>query len=264
VLYRYTVLVAVCALILIASGAVITSGLEPTPAQAAFGALTQAHLAIAIAVGVLVLALGVWLWTTKRGSLRVLAAVAVALAAADSLAAIRRPLPPELAVLHAWLAPVFFTALVAVALFTSPHWSEEPELVDDRGFPFLRPLAIATPPLVLMQIVLGAMYRHKLTSVFWHMGGAMLVSLATLVASMVVMQQYPAHRALRGSAVALMSIVLGQVALGVAAFTMELLEMENAVVLAVVTVSHVVVGNLTLGASLNFAVQAQRCLRTQS
>jgi heme a synthase len=263
VLYRFTLLVAVCALIAIASGAVVTSGKEA--ASGVTGSLVaDVHRGMAIGVGVLVLALGGLLWGTKRGSLRLLAAVVVLLAGADGGIALGPPLDPSFAVLHAWLAPVFFTTLVAVALLTWPRWSEEPELVDDRGLRFLRPLAIAAPPLVLVQIVLGAMYRHKLTSVFWHMGGAMLVSLATLVASMVVMQQYPEHRALRGSAIALMSVVLVQVTLGVAAFTMELLEMENAVVLNIATVSHVVVGNLTLAASLIFAMQVQRCIRLQS
>jgi hypothetical protein len=163
------------------------------------------------------------------------------------------------AVLHAWLAAALFAALSAVS-FTSAYWERKPELVGDNGLRFLRPLAIFTPPLVLIQVVLGAMYRHKLTSVFWQMGGALLVSLATLVGSMVVIQQYPAHRALKNAATALMSIVLARVAFGVTTFTLQLLDTGNPLALELAAVSHVVVGNLTLAASLIFAMEVQRSI----
>jgi len=265
-LHRFSVLVAFCALVVIVSGAVITSSKEAIAAENATLVETPAgmdlHPALGIGMSVLTFALAVWLWTTKRMALQAMAMVAVVLAGADVWVVLRPPLDSSLVVLHAWLAPVFFTSLVAVARFTSSNWMLEPELVDDRGLRFLRPLAIGAPPLVLVQIVLGAMYRHKEASVFWHMAGALLVSLATLIASMVVIQQYPAHRVLRNSATVLMSVVLVQVGLGVAAFTMQLLETENTLALAISTVSHVATGNLTLAASLVFTLEVQRCMKT--
>lgn len=266
-LFRIAVVVAVCALIAIASGAVVTSSREAitgentTRVETPFGAET--HQVIGVTLCGLILVEAVWLWMSRHGFLSTLALASVALAAADSWVAFRRPPEPSFVVLHAWLAPVFFTSLVAIALFASPRWTDEPELVDDRGLRFLRPLAVAGPPLVLVQIVLGAMYRHKLASVMWHMAGAMIVSLATLIASMIVLQQYPTHRALRSAAIALMSAVLTQIAFGVAAFTMQLLETESALALGIATVSHVVIGNLTLAASLIFALQAQRSVRSR-
>jgi heme A synthase len=151
--------------------------------------------------------------------------------------------------------------VVAIAVITSSGWNESPEIVDGQGAPLLRPLAIAAPWLVLLQIVLGAAYHHRLTGVIPHMGGAMVASLTTLMAAMLVMQQYPRHRALRSAARWLMSIVLIQITLGVMAFSMQLLDVENWMALVIATASHAVVGSITLAASMVLAMQVQRNVR---
>jgi len=262
-LHRYALFAAASALVLIASGAFVTSSREASAAPDVSAAATLpgagVHQALGLGVTVLALVLAVWTFAAGHGAWsRTLAAAAMVTGVADAFIALYAPLSSGLAAIHAALAPLFFGCLIGVAFLTSPDWSLSPELVDDRGMRFLRPLAISAPPLVLLQIVLGALYRHKVTSVMWHMAGAMIVSLVTLIACMIVIQQYPAHRPLRGSAIHLMSIVLLQVALGVTAFTMQLLDTEDTIVLAVTTGSHVVVGNLVLAASLLFAVQVQR------
>jgi hypothetical protein len=264
-LNRFAIFVAVYALIVVGTGAVVTSSKEMiaagNSATVETPALESVHPLLGLGLCGLTLALALTLWLSNRGALRTLAMSAIVLCAADAFAA-QQSSAPDRAVLHAWLAAGFFAVLSAIVLFTSGHWTQEPEIVDDRGLRFLRPLAIATPPLVLIQIVLGAMYRHKLTSVFFHMGGALVVSLATLIAAMVVIQHFPDHRALKHSATALMSVVLTQVAFGVAAFTLQLLDTGNALALELATVSHVLVGNLTLAASLIFAIEAQRSVRS--
>jgi heme A synthase len=122
-------------------------------------------------------------------------------------------------------------------------------------------LAIAAPPLVLLQTLLGATYRHNLTGLMPHMGGAMIVSLATLAGSRLVMQHYPKHRALRSAAIWLMLLMLAQVTLGVTAFIMDSLELGSSVTRVFSTASHVVMGSLTLAASLVLAMRVQRCVR---
>lgn len=264
-LNRFAIVVAVYALIVVGSGAIVTSSKETIAAQNSTRVETPAgagvHPVMGAALAGMSLALAAALWLSKRGSLATLAMVLIALSAADVLVVFSQTADADRAVLHAWLAAALFATLSAIVLFTSQYWEREPELVGDNGLRFLRPLTISTPPLVLVQVVLGAMYRHKLTNVFWHMGGALLVSLATLVGAMVVIQQYPAHRALKNSATALMSIVLTQVAFGVAAFTLQLLDTGNPLALELATVSHVLVGNLTLAASLVFAIEVQRSVR---
>jgi heme A synthase len=260
-LHRYAVLVAVCILIVIASGALVTSLAEGSagPQQPATQnpVAVQIHIVVAAVVAILVVALAVWQWLAKEGvGPRWFGWFAAAAFGADAWNGWEAT-PFS----HAFLAPVSLAIVVAVAVSTSASWNQSPEPVDAAVAPLLRPFAISAPLLVLLQIVLGAAYRHKLTSVMPHMGGAMIVSLATLVASMLAIQQYPKHQLLRSAAIWLLSIVLTQVTLGVTAFTMQLLELGNSAALVVITASHVVVGSLTLAASLVLAMQVQRNVR---
>ena len=272
-LYRFAVLVAVCMLALIASGSYVTASLETaapadqaaaaTPAPAGEQTGLRVHLYAAAIVGLLVLGLAVWLSIADRTGLRPLAWIAVIAMAIDAYLgrqADSGTLAPSLAAAHASIAPVLFASLVLIAILTSPSWKSGPELTDDRGWPALRYLAVAMPPLVLVQIVLGALYRHRLTGVLLHMGGAMLVAITVLVVSMVVLQQYPTHRPLRRAATALVSILLVQVSFGIAAFTLQLLDQEGTAAFAISAASHVVVGSLTLAASLAMAIEIQRSI----
>jgi hypothetical protein len=72
-----------------------------------------------------------------------------------------------------------------------------------------------------------------------------------------------AHRGSDGgcdSTISLLSIVLTQVFLGIAAITTEMLAPDNIVPLSVMlsTAAHVTVGSLTLAASLMLAIQIRR------
>ncbi|HYL39659.1 MAG TPA: hypothetical protein VEV17_27325 [Bryobacteraceae bacterium] len=257
-LHRFAILVAAVALIVIASGAFVTSSGIGTPPPAA---AVSAHRVLSIVLSILTVALVIFLSSTKtQRRLRALAWLSLAPLIYDTA----WPHSPGDAAAHASLAPLLLSAIVALALLTSAGWRGEPKIVDDRGLPWLRPLAISAPPLVLLQILMGAAYRHKLMSVMPHMAGAMIVSLATLIASMVVMQQYPEHPPLRRAAIALMSVLLAQVTLGVAAFTLQLLDLERTLAGIVSTVLHVLTGSLTLAASVVLAIQVRRCVRAKA
>lgn len=166
-------------------------------------------------------------------------------------------------VLHATLAPLAFASFVVVAVATSPGWNQAPEFVDAQATPLLRPLAFAAPALLLLQTALGAMYRHKVTGILPHIGFALIVTLVTLAGAMIVLQHYPKHGALRPAAIWLMCALGAQVVLGFTALTIEILERGNSLALAriISTALHVVVGSLTLAASLVFAIQVQRHVR---
>ena len=259
-MYRYAFFVAFCALVLIGSGAFLTSSQKavdsavqpPTSGQG-----VGVHEVVAAAVGVLILGLVVWLFfVNKDARLRGLSCIALAVFAVEAWTGLL--VSPSGVMVHACLAPVFFSALVAIGLLLSPGWGTRPEAVSDSGFASVRLLALAAPPLVLVQIALGAAYRHKVTSVMAHMAGAMVVSLVTLIACTLILQRYPSHRSLRSAAMAVLSIVLVQVTLGVTAFIIELLDTGNALSLVLSTVSHVLVGSMTLASTLVLAMQVQR------
>jgi len=252
--HRYAVLVAASVLTLIAIGAYITSR-ATAPQLDSHGILdANVHRIAAIVVGIL--ALGVVYWQSESMEGFVLAWTTLGVFLVEAWIGWLGD-----AVLHASVAPLAFASLVAVVVVTSRDWKEAPELVRDEGVPWLRPLAIGAPALVLLQTILGATYRHKLTGLIPHLGGAMLVSLATLVGATLILRQYPEHRTLRSAAIWSIAVVLAQVLLGVTALTLQLLDLRKSLALVISTASHVVVGSLTLAASLVLAMQVQRHVR---
>ena len=171
---------------------------------------------------------------------------------------VRLLLPPAVSVSHACLAQLFFSVTVAIAVFTSPHWQQGPDPVGDYGWPSLRSLAIITPILVLVQIGLGAGFRHRAFGLMPHVIGAMLVPLVILLTAVFVLNQFPRHRALRPAAIGLLTITLVQILLGIAAYVARLNAAEYPLAMVLTTVAHVATGGLTLAASVVLAIQIRR------
>ncbi len=244
---------AISSLILIAIGAYITS--QATGRQPESHGILDAvvHRNVAVAVGILVLGLTLWQPFEHEGSLLVWTAVCF-LALEGWVGWLGG------ALLHASLAPVAFAIFVAIAVVTSSGWNEAPELVEDSAAPALRLFALATPPLIVLQIMLGAAYRHKLTGFLPHLGGAMIVTLAILVLAMLILQRHPGHQKLCTAATWLIAILAAQVMLGFTALVMPQLKVSPAAVI-VTTALHVVVGSVTLAANLVLVMQVQRSVR---
>lgn len=254
--HRYAVLVAISSLILIAIGAYITS--EATGRQPEARGILDAvvHRNAAVAIGILVLGLTLWQPFEHKGSLLVWTAVCF-LALEGWVGSLGG------ALLHATLAPAAFAIFVAIAVVTSSGWNESPELVEDQAAPALRIFAIATPLLIVLQILLGAAYRHKLIGLLPHLGGAMIVSLAILILAMLILQRHSEHRKLCAAATWLICILLAQVMLGFAALVMPSLKLSPTAEIAT-TALHVVVGSVTLAANLVLVMQIQRSVRAPS
>jgi hypothetical protein len=70
---------------------------------------------------------------------------------------------------------------------------------------------------------MGALYRHQILGVMPHMLGAMVVAILALVVSMTLIQHFGDQPQLKSSATGLITVVLAQVCLGIAAFLMLLL-----------------------------------------
>jgi heme A synthase len=252
--HRYAILVAITSLILIAIGAYITS--EAAGRQPVSRGILDAvvHKYVAFGVGTLVFGLAAWQSLDQEVSLLVW--TALGFFALEGWVGWLGG-----ALLHASLAPLAFSIFVAVALVTSSGWKEASEPVEDRAALTLRLFAVATPALIFLQIMLGAAYRHKLTGLLPHLGGAMIVTLEILVLAMLILQRHPGHRKLCAAATWLISIVLAQVMLGVTALVVPLLKLSPIAVIAA-TALHVVVGSLALAASLVLAMQVQRNVRS--
>jgi heme A synthase len=264
-LHRCALFLAILATAVIVSGAYITSTQVAARLSQpdVFPALNEGlHRALAVALTVLALgfAIGTGLATTP-GWIRAVAWSGVAtLVLGAALGWSAPPLSKAMGVCHALQAHLFFSMIGVIAVGTSAGWNRGPELAEGPRRPLLRPAAIATPPIVFLQIALGAAYRHDITSVLPHMSVAMGVAFLALIVSSVVLQNYPRPAALRHAATALIAIILTQVCLGITAFLLLLLNNSGTPYFILATVAHVTIGAATLAASVVMAMRVWRSM----
>ncbi|HUI62691.1 MAG TPA: hypothetical protein VLX90_20850 [Steroidobacteraceae bacterium] len=182
-----------------------------------------------------------------------------ALAMSGATAGIATMSPPRV-VIHAIWSHVAFGLSVVVVMLSSDGWSKPAVVVSPGSWTALRPAALVTPLAVLAQIAMGALYRHQILGVMPHMFGALAVALLTLVVSVILLQNFAEHRELKRVATILISIVLAQVCLGIAAFLMLLLNAGNVPAFAWLATAHVTTGSLIFGASMAAAMQVRRSI----
>ena len=249
---RYAILLAVCTLLLLMSGAAVTdyNGVPEPPAL-----LAQGHQAAAILVGLLALGLVIWLAASVQpGWLKRLGWAALALLIADGALGKRSP------IFHAFLAQLFFASTVAIALFTSSGWKRGADPVKDQGWPSLRSFSSIALFLVLLQVWLGAAFRHQAAGLMPHIVGALTVALVVLIMCMFVMQQFPEHRSLRPAANALLAILVVQVVFGISALTARMMSADHTLPtpLLLTTIAHVAMGAVTLAGTVVLAIHIRR------
>ncbi len=283
-LHLYALLAAFCALLLVMTGAALTSSqIQTKPAVNSIAFFETLHTAVAVAVAVLTIGLAIWLllaekraWLIRLGWITVAACIiegwlgwmARGPHAISGLASSGTPTggPPTagLGTLHACLAALLFVAFSSIALATSRTWSRDPELVQDYGWPSNRSLSAATALLVAIQVGFGAAFRHNLVSVMPHLLGALLVALFIMIVGAFVSNQFPKHPSLRPMAVALMVITGIQVFLGMAAFLMLMMDTAGRPAFLAISVAHVTTGSLTLAASVMLAMEVRRSVRPRA
>ncbi len=262
-LHRYAIFIVVLVVAALVTGAVVTSTeVAARQTQSAVSPVVSLTLHETLSIALVLFVLGFAIWISRSGApiwLRTVVWFAIMTLAIDAaLGWQRSPLTANIAVFHALLAHIVFSLAVVSAVGTSPSWNGAPEQVDGSIKPFLRPLAVVIPPVVLLQITLGAAYRHDMTSVMPHMAIAMGVAFMALIGSSVVLQNFPRPATMRYSAVALISLVLTQVCLGIGAFVMLVLNSAGSSYFVAVTVGHVLIGASTLAASVVMAMQVRR------
>ncbi len=252
-LHRFAVLAAVVAFIVIVLGATLTSEIRPLPGTSTSATtpvtaptLDLVHriggyVVAALTIGVAVLASSLYGW------------LAVAVVVLEVFLG-------SVPVAHALLAPILLSLLIAIAVFSSESWQSPPALVESPWGP-LRPLCLLIPILAIIQVGLGAAFRHNDMGVLSHILNAILVLAVVLIAGVFVLRQYPEHRTLRPAALALLIITGIQVLLGFSVYLVLLMSSENNMGLIVTGVLHVANGSLTLASSVVFALQIQRNMK---
>jgi heme a synthase len=278
-LHRFSIVLAIATLFLVVAGASVTSkeaGLSVPDWPLSYGQVMpqmtggvffeHGHRMVATTVGMLTVVLAIWVWRVeKRSWMRKLGFVSLAAVIVQGVLGgltVLLLLPPPVSISHACLAQLFFSTTVAIAMFTSRRWLAGAAPVEDQGWPSLRSMAIAVPVLVLIQVGLGAAFRHRALGLMPHLIGAMVVSLAIMLICMFVMQQFPTHASLRRSAVVLLSVTGAQVFLGLFAYLTRARAVEDPLAMVIVTVAHVATGALTLASSIALSIQILRNVRS--
>jgi len=277
-LHRYTIILAVCTLFLVVAGASVTSnqaGLSVPDWPLSYGQVMpqmtggvlfeHGHRMVATFVGMLTIGLVIFLskaeprrWMRNLGWISLGAVILQGLLGGLTVLLL---LPPAVSVSHACLAQLFFSTTVAIAIFTSKSWQEGPQIVEDYGVPSLRSLSLILPVLLLLQVALGAAFRHGAMTVLAHVVGAMIVAPAVLIVCAFVLHQFPEHRVLRQTASVLLGITVAQVVLGIGAYFARTDTANHPALMVLVSVAHVATGALTLASSIALAIQVRRNVR---
>lgn len=280
-LHRFALLLVACTLFLVVAGASVTSneaGLSVPDWPLSYGQVMpemtggvfyeHGHRMVATTVGFLTIILAVWLWKADgRAWMRKLGWIALAgviLQGVFGGLTVLLKLPAQISIVHACLAQLFFSTTAAIALFTSPGWRKDPEIVVDEHSPSLRTLAVLGAVVLFAQTALGASYRHKVLGLVPHIAGALVAAGVVLAVAMFALQQFPKHETLRRWSVLLVTVTMVQVFLGIAAYMSRIYTSESAQpmpVMVLFTVLHVAFGALTLATGVAFAIQVLRNVR---
>lgn len=229
------------------------------------------HRFVAGVVGVATLFFAFWAFFTERRSwMRRLGLVALAGVVIQAGIGGLRVLFPEhkalIAVPHALVAQSFFGLIVAMSVFTSRGWFEERRPALDAGSPGLRKLATVSVAAVLLQLVLGAGFRHGAFGIIPHIAGAVVVTLLIGSTSIIALRRYGDDRFLIRPAVLAIGLLVIQIGLGIAAYVARLAAFSDPQPLEPMislTVGHLVVGALTLATVLTFTLRCYRALSPQ-
>jgi cytochrome c oxidase assembly protein subunit 15 len=280
-LHRYASFVAFATFLLIIAGALVTgndAGLSVPDWPTSFGSFRMprmvggvkfehGHRMVAGFVGILTLLLALWLWAKdSRRWVRWVGFGAVMAVLAQAVLGgitVLFYLPAPISTAHATLGQIFFCLTSSIALFTSADWRWEEAKLEDRSSPSLRHLAEAATGAILVQLVLGAAYRHNGFGIEPHIAGACVVTVLVTWVVLRVLRSYSQQPQLARSAILLASLLLVQLVLGIGSYFMKI-ETRNApqpLPPAVdITTAHVAVGALVLLSSLYLAYQVHRFL----
>jgi cytochrome c oxidase assembly protein subunit 15 len=282
-LHRYANFVAFCTFLLIIAGALVTgndAGLSVPDWPTSFGSFRMprmvggvkfehGHRMIAGAVGILtiLLAIGLWRKDSRRwvhwvGFAAVMAVVAQAVLGG---ATVLFHLPVAISAAHATLAQIFFCLAASLAFFTRADWRWDEGKLQDRSSPSLQHLTVATTAAILVQLVLGAVYRHSGSGIAPHVVGACAVALLVAWVVSRVLALRGKQPTLLRPALLLAGLVVVQILLGTGSYMMKMAERGAPHPLPPVvdiTTTHVAVGALLLVTSLYLTYQTYRYLET--
>lgn len=281
-LHTFAVFTASLTLLLIVAGALVTSndaGLSVPDWPTTFGSFYKmphmvggvkfehGHRMVAEFVGLMTIILAVWTWRAEsRRWLRVLGVAALGTVIMQGILGgltVLFLLPAPISSAHAAVAQTFFCIAVCIAMFTGRRWVEEvPQVETDSRRPSLFTLTLLSIFVLYVQLILGAMFRHKGMSWWPHVLHAAIVAIVLTWTAIRALSVYSKIEAVRKPAVVLMSLLITQLCLGFAAFLTRVAwgkdNVQPELPMVVSTVAHVAVGALLLATTVVLAIQVWR------
>jgi heme A synthase len=165
---------------------------------------------------------------------------------------------PFPAIAHALTAHTLFALSTTLALLTHPNFYAPATPFYDEGSPSLRSLAKYLPPIVFLQMILGALYRHNVLPLAPHLLGSCVAGAILFYVCTGVMTVASKYRAINLPASALLWLTILQMALGVAAYYGRVVNGGQTLKqfpAAVYTLAHTASGALILGATFVLSLQ---------
>jgi len=280
-LHRYAIFVACCTLLLIIAGALVTSndaGLSVPDWPTSFGSFRMprmvggvmfehSHRMIAGTVGILtiILALAIWIRDSRRWVKWVAGGAVLAVLAQAALGGITVLfyLPVAISTSHATLGQIFFCLAASLAFFTRAGWRWDEPKLKDPSVPTLRLLTLVTTGIILVQLVVGAVYRHSGKGLDSHIVGAGVVTMFVAYLVTRILLKFSQTPQLLRPALLLGGLLVVQISLGLASYVVKMADRNAPQPLPPVvdtTTAHVAVGALVLLTSLYLTYQAHRFL----
>lgn len=294
-LHRFSIVLAVSVFLLIVAGALVTSnnaGLAVPDWPTSFGSLYKippmvggvkfehGHRMLAELIGLLTVIFAIW--TQLRDSrkwMKQLGWFAVVLVIIQGIfggVTVKWHLPWYTSTIHGILAQSFFALTVLFTVFNGRRWMEtEPTATPQKNSFDLRQLSWLAIGVIYMQLFFGAAFRHSATWKFsaasawvfpfqFHVYGAILATIVLFWVCMRALTAYPQIKPVRGMAIAILALLIAQLAFGLTSYFMRELGGRDAIAptagMIHVTVTHVAVGALLLAHCFMLAVQADRYL----
>lgn len=274
--------------LLIAAGALVTSndaGLAVPDWPTSFGSLWRiprmvggvkfehGHRMLAELVGLLTIVLAIWIWRRdERRWMKWLGVASLAVVITQGVLGgltVLFFLPWWVSSAHATLAQSFFCIVVSIALFASREWlGTEPARLSESNSPSLRSLSLLSVAAILIQLILGAAFRHSGIKLLPHLLIAAVVTALLIWTSSRVLTNHAMPRAVRRPANLLLGLLLLQLCLGLASYLTRVQWGADAaqpqLAMIVSTVSHVTVGALLLATSVVLAIESRKHLAPSS
>jgi heme a synthase len=268
--------------LLLIAGALVTSndaGLSVPDWPTSFGSIYKiprmvggvrfehTHRMVAEFVGLLTIVLAFWTWFSERRSwMKRLGMAALATVIVQGILGgitVLKFLPPAVSSAHAAVAQTFFCIAVCIALFTGRRWVEElPQVQLETQRPSLVTLTLLSVAALYIQLVLGAMFRHKGLSWWPHVMNAAVVAGVLSWTAIRALSLYSKIDAVRRPAVIMLGLMVAQLCLGFAAFMTRVMWGRDAaqpeMPMVISTVAHVAIGALLLATSVVLAIQVWR------